>query len=150
MESDLPPDPDLLLRAARAATSLADLNLADRLAAAAIRAGAGAEANFIRAHVLGWQSRGEEADAVLAECPTIGFSDDELARLAFLRANNMLWTVADPEGAKALIDKAESAIGPDRRDCIDAFLGRSIGRRPPNRKWPSNIRSGSSWRNCPV
>ena len=122
MESDLPPDPDLLLRAAKAATSLADLNLAERLAAAAIRAGAGAEANFIRAHVLGWQSRGEDADAVLAECPTTGFSDDDLAQLAFLRANNLLWTVADPEGAKALIDEAESAIGPDSRDCLDAFL----------------------------
>jgi DNA-binding CsgD family transcriptional regulator len=122
MESDLPPDPDLLLRAAKAATSLADLNLAERLATAAIRAGAGAEANFIRAHVLGWQSRGEDADAVLAECPTTGFSDDDLAQLAFLRANNLLWTVADPECAKALIDEMESVISPDSRDCIDAFL----------------------------
>ena len=149
LESDLPPDPDLLLRAARAATSLADLHLADRLAAAAIRAGAGAEANFIRAHVLSWQNRGEEADAVLAQCPTIGFSGDDLARLAFLRANNMLWTVADPEGAKALIDKAESTIGPDTRDCIDAF--RTVyWATSAIRKRPSHIRSGSSWRNCPV
>ena len=55
LDSDLTPDDDLLVRAARGAVWLADLLLADRLAEAAIRAGASQEANFIRAHALaGW------------------------------------------------------------------------------------------------
>ena len=69
LDSDLTPDGDLLVRAARGAVWLADLPLADRLAEAATRAGAGPEASFIRAHALSWLGRGEQADAVLTEIP---------------------------------------------------------------------------------
>ncbi len=96
LDSDLEPDPDLLVRAAIGAVWLADLPLADRLADAAIRAGAGAEAHFVRAHVLSWLSRGQEADKVLAATPTNEFTGADHARLAFLRATIMLWTLADP------------------------------------------------------
>ena len=72
LESDLKPDPDLLLRAARGAIWLADMPLADRLAEAATRAGAPAEARFIRTHALSWLDRGEEADSVIA-----GLADTE-------------------------------------------------------------------------
>ncbi|HEX2285160.1 MAG TPA: AAA family ATPase, partial [Mycobacterium sp.] len=116
LDSDVEPDPDLLVRAAQGAVWLADLPLADRLAAAAMRGGAGAEANFIRAHALSWLSRGEEADAVLAGASTTEFSVAEHARLAFLRATNMLWTLADPAGAKQLIDNVSQAHA-----SIDAF-----------------------------
>ncbi len=61
------PDPDLLHPRGSGAVWLADMPLADRLAEAAIRAGAGADASFIRVHALSWLSRGREADAVLAE-----------------------------------------------------------------------------------
>jgi DNA-binding CsgD family transcriptional regulator len=122
LESDLRPDVDLLVRAAQGATWLADLPLADRLAAEAIRSGGGIDAYAVRAHVLGWLNRGQEAEAVLADCPTDGMSDADRARLAFLRAINMLWSLADPAGAKELIADAERAIGPEGRSCIDAFL----------------------------
>ena len=56
-------DPDLLTRAARGAAWLLDLPLADRLADAAIRAGAGADANIVRAHVWSCLAvSGNEAD----------------------------------------------------------------------------------------
>jgi DNA-binding CsgD family transcriptional regulator len=117
LDSDLEPDADLLLRAAQGAVWLADLPLADRLANAAIRAGGGAEAKFVRAHALSWLSRGEEADAVLAAIPTAELTDADHARLAFLRASNLLWSLADPNGAKRLIDNAIQTHA-----CIDAFL----------------------------
>ena len=101
---------------------LADLPLADRLAEAAIRAGAGPEANFVRAHALSWLSRGEEADAVLAEIRTSQLTDDDRARFAFLRASNMLWVLADPARAKELIDDASRTTSPQARSYIDAFL----------------------------
>ena len=47
LDSDLTPDGDLLVRAAFGAVWLADLPLADRLAEAAVRAGAGPESNFV-------------------------------------------------------------------------------------------------------
>jgi DNA-binding CsgD family transcriptional regulator len=122
LDSDLAPDADLLVRAAHGAVWLADLPLADRLAEAAIRAGAGPEANFVRAHALSWLSRGEEADAVLAELDKSRLTDDDLARLAFLRASNVLWVLADPARAKQLIDDASPTTSPHVRSYIDAFL----------------------------
>ena len=54
VDSDRPPDVGLLNKAAHCAIWLADLSLADRLAEAAVRAGAGPEAQFLRA----WSSPG--------------------------------------------------------------------------------------------
>jgi DNA-binding CsgD family transcriptional regulator len=122
LDSDLTPDPELLVRAANGAVGLADLSLADRLGEAAIRAGAGAEAFFVRAHALSWLSRGEEADAVLAEIDNSQLTDVDRARCAFLRASNALWALADPPRAKQLIDDAPRATSPQARSYLDAFL----------------------------
>ena len=122
LDSDLKPDADLLLRAAHGAVWLADLALADRLAEAAIHAGAGPEPNFVRAHALSWLGRGEEAEAVFAEVPISQLSEGDRARLAFLRASNTLWALGDPERAKELIDEASRVTPPEARTYIDAFL----------------------------
>jgi DNA-binding CsgD family transcriptional regulator len=122
LDSDLTPDADLLVRAAYGAVWLADLPLADRLAEAAIRAGAGPEANFVRAHALSWLSRGEEADTVLAELRTSELTEGDHARSIFLQASNMLWVLADPARAKELIDDAAHTTSPEARGYIDAFL----------------------------
>jgi DNA-binding CsgD family transcriptional regulator len=121
LDSDLAADVDLLVRAAHGAVWLADLPLADRLAEAAIRAGAGPEPNFVRAHALSWLGRGEEADAVLANVDSGQLSDSELGRLAFLRASNMLWALGDPARAKEIIDDAAHTASPQAHTYIDAF-----------------------------
>ncbi|MCV7363998.1 ATP-binding protein, partial [Mycolicibacterium neworleansense] len=121
LDSDLPLDPELLTRAAQGAVWLSDLALADRLAQGAISAGADAEANFIRAHALSWLSRGAESDAVLDAIDTTELTDDGRARLAFLRASNMLWSLADPDGAKGHVDAAAVDIPEAARAAIDAF-----------------------------
>ena len=122
LDSDLTPDADLLVRAAHGAVWLADLSLADRLAEAAVRAGAGAEPNLVRAHALSWLGRGEEADAVLTEIRAGQLTDGERARFAFLRASNMLWALGDPARAKNIIDDASRTISSQARTYIDAFL----------------------------
>ncbi len=122
VDSDLPPDAALLVRAADGAVWLADLSLADRLAEAAIDAGAGPEPNFVRAHALSWLGRGEEAEAVLAGIRTADLTDQQRARLAFLRSSNMLWALGDPSRAKELIDEASSSTPAHARTYIDAFL----------------------------
>ena len=122
LDSDLKPDPDLLVRAAQGAVWLADLPLADRLADGAIRAGGGSEASIVRSHALVWLSRGEQSNALLANIPASELSAADHARITFLRATTMLWTLADPSGAKKLIDDASQSTAPCSRSCIDAFL----------------------------
>ncbi len=122
LDSDLTPDADLLVRAAHGAVWLADLPLADRLAEAAIHAGAGPEPNFVRAHALSWLGRGEEAEAVLADVSTDQLTDRDRARFAFLRSSNMLWALGDPQRAKELIDEASRITPAHARTYIDAFL----------------------------
>jgi DNA-binding CsgD family transcriptional regulator len=122
INSDRKPEQELLVRAAQGAAWLADLALADRLSEAAIGAGAGAEASITRARVLTWLGRGQAADTVLAAIDTTNFSAAERARLAFLRASNMLWALSDPTGAKTLIDDASRTVPTGSRNCLDAFL----------------------------
>ncbi|OBK18832.1 helix-turn-helix transcriptional regulator [Mycobacterium asiaticum] len=122
LDSDLPPDVDLLVEAARGAVWLADLPLANRLAEGAVRAGAGAESSFVRAHALSWSGRGDEADAVLAELDPGQLTEIERARRAFLWASNTLWALGDPTRAKAIIDGASHTTTPQARSYIDAFL----------------------------
>ncbi|MGX9671359.1 LuxR C-terminal-related transcriptional regulator [Mycobacterium sp. HM-7] len=122
IDSDLAPDPQLLAGAAVGAMWLADLALADRLGDAAIRAGAGAEAHFVRANLLSWLSRGTEAEAVIAATPTGGFTAADHCRLAYVRATIKLWTLADPAGAKQILDDAtQYAVTPEARGWIDSL-----------------------------
>jgi DNA-binding CsgD family transcriptional regulator len=122
IESDLTPDPQLLVRAAQGAVFLADMALAEKLADAAARAGAGVEANLVRAHALTWLSRGREADTVLAASLRNQLTDADWGRLIFLRVQNMLFTLADPAGAKKLIDDASHTSPVPNPACIDAIL----------------------------
>ncbi len=122
LDSDLEPDPDLLVRAARGAVWLWEFPLADRFAAAAIRAGGEADAKLIRAYAFSCTGRGEDADALLADIQIGELADTMYGRAAFLRSTNRLFTLADPDGAKALIDEAACHAGPQARSCIDAFL----------------------------
>ena len=90
LDSDVELDASLLVRAARGAIYLADLPLADRLAKAAEQSGGGPEAHFLRAHALSWLGRGRDADDVLAEVPVGELTDEDQARLTYLRASNLL------------------------------------------------------------
>ncbi len=122
LDSDLTPDPALLVTAAHGAVWLADLALADRLAEAAVAAGAGPEPKFVRAHALSWLGHGDEAAAVLADIATAELSGRDQAKLAFLRSSNTLWALGDPRRAKELIDEASHNAPPNGRIYIDAFL----------------------------
>ncbi|MBX7434806.1 LuxR C-terminal-related transcriptional regulator [Mycobacterium sp. Y57] len=120
LDSDLDPDVGVLIRAARGAAWLVDLQLADRLAAAAIRAGGGAEANLIRAFVLSWQGRGLEADSVLADVDSSELDAVRRAQTTFLRAVNLLFTLADPAAALTLVNDAAEDEAPGQ-DSMNAF-----------------------------
>jgi DNA-binding CsgD family transcriptional regulator len=122
LDSDLQRDPDLLVRAAQGAVSLGDLALAERLADAAIRAGAGVEASLLRFRALSWLSRGVEADALLADIRATEVTGAEWGKIVFSRAVNRLITLGEPDGAKKLVDEASHGAPVEARPCIDAFL----------------------------
>lgn len=122
LESNLNPDGDLFAQAAKGAIWQWDLPLADRLADAAISAGSDPEASLVRGYALSCLSRGSEAEEVLAAVSTIAISERDRSRLAFLRAINRLFTLADPRAAKDFIDDARESVEPHERACIDAFL----------------------------
>ncbi len=118
VDSDLTPDADLLAAGAQGAVSLADMTLADRLADAAIRAGAGLQAYFIRSWALAWANP-READAVLASIPAVGLTEQEGAMLAGFRFSNLLWGLADPDGAKTVLDEASRRASSRTRGWVD-------------------------------
>ena len=122
LDSDLTPDADLLFKAAHGAIWLADLPLADRLAEAAVRAGGGPEAQFSAR----MRCRGSAEDKKPKRCsPTFRsprLTDNDHARLTYLRASNMLWALADPARAKELIDDASRTTAGRARSWIDALL----------------------------
>lgn len=120
LDSDMAPDVELLLDAARGAAWMLDLPLANRLAEAAIAAGGRVEASLIRAFVLSWLGKGAAAEAVLADVDIGSLTAVEQARVTFLRAVNLFFTLADPSAALALVDRAVCTEPPERH-CLDAF-----------------------------
>jgi DNA-binding NarL/FixJ family response regulator len=106
LESDLPPEPDVLLAAATAASLLLDFETAERLFTVAAATGIGAQARIPLAFSLFMREKGELALEVLD-----GVEVDEATESAFIndvvmRASNLLWGMRSPERSWRLIDEA--------------------------------------------
>ncbi len=105
IESDLTPDPELLLAAASAAMQLLDLRLAETLAERAVAAGGGPAAKIAQAMAITWQERGTEAEAILAELAD-QTSRPERAQIAILRAMNFAVILGQTTSAERELDDA--------------------------------------------
>jgi hypothetical protein len=130
IESDLAPDPELLLAAAAAAMQLLDHRLAETLAERAVAVGGGPWAKIAHAMAITWQERGIEAEAVLAEQAEQA-SGLERTQIAILRAMNftlILGQVASAERELELLpadDDSAQAIATALRPLIELVRGRS-------------------------
>ena len=109
LESDLDPDPELFLRAARTAVGL-DVPLAGRLARAAVVAGGGIEAQLTFCYCLVWGGRAADAERELATLAAQARTDLERVQVAELRAHNMFWTLRRPAEAEAVLDEADAMV----------------------------------------
>ncbi|GGB99095.1 helix-turn-helix transcriptional regulator [Cellulomonas carbonis] len=131
LESDLPPDPGLWLRAAEEAIGFHDLPLAERLARAAATAGGAWRARLVHASALSWLTRGEEAEAVLRGLVDDAPDGPARARLAAYRAGNLLWTLRRADDARAVLAVAASApdVGRERvvLDAMTAAVDAATG-----------------------
>jgi DNA-binding CsgD family transcriptional regulator len=127
LESDLDPEPELYLESARDAMTLLDLDLADRFATAAARAGAPGAAG-VRAMNLVLLGRGEQAEAALRDL----VDGPDGHHWATIRATNLMWMLGKPADASAILDGL--AAGPETeaqvaerlavQACLDAISAR--------------------------
>ncbi len=107
LDSDLPPEPALFLRAAEAATRMYDLPLAERLSRAAAAPGDPA-ARLVHAAALSWLSRGEEAEVILTELAASAPDPGTHALVQLHRTGNLLFTMARPDEARQALAAAEA------------------------------------------
>jgi DNA-binding CsgD family transcriptional regulator len=106
LESDLDPEPELYLEAARHAMTLLDLDLAERFATAATQAGAPGAAG-VRAMNLALLGRGEPAEAALRDMADSDLPDGH--HWATVRAANLIWNLGKPNDAAAILDRLAAA-----------------------------------------
>jgi DNA-binding CsgD family transcriptional regulator len=128
VESDLPPDPALLLAAASAAMQLMDLRLAESLAQRAVAAGGGVDAKVAHAMTVTWQERGAEAERILAEIAD-ATSGPARTMIAILRATNFAAVLGQSASAERELemlpadDDHAQAIARALRATIDLTRG---------------------------
>jgi DNA-binding CsgD family transcriptional regulator/tetratricopeptide (TPR) repeat protein len=110
LESDLAPDHDLFTRAAQAALRRLDMALAQRLAEAAMAAGAGVDAELLCGNTLTMLSRGAEAEAIFKSLTARQLPGPACSTAVNLRAVNLLWILGQPEQSRAVIDAALAIV----------------------------------------
>ncbi|ORB15360.1 LuxR family transcriptional regulator [Mycobacterium noviomagense] len=129
LDSDLDPDPDLYLTAARYAMMLLDPDAAERFAAAAAACDA-PDAAPMRAMTLVLLGRGEQAEEVLRGVCESGREDTH--RWSTIRAANLIWMLGRPKEAEAILDDLAAATeSPSEGNariaieaCVDAVSAR--------------------------
>ncbi len=121
LESDLPANPELLSRAANIARSRLDLELAERLARAAVAANAGAATELLLAYILFLLEKGTDAEELLdtldgKDRPETGFVNPTI-----LRSANQLWVLRSPETSWDLVENALNQRNGAPADDLHAF-----------------------------
>lgn len=116
--------PDLLFAAALRAQTLFDPALAGRLAQAAVEAGAGLDASLIVAESLYTAGRAHEAEDLLSELEPAACTEADRARVALVRASNLVTGFGRAGDAEAVVSRAEDVVvDKDLRDELRAMRG---------------------------
>jgi DNA-binding CsgD family transcriptional regulator len=113
LESGAIEDGALLHRAAVGALAARDPVLAERLARAAVQAGAGFGAELALGRALAASGRGREADRLLADLAGRARDDRERAAVAMARARNLFWALDRAGDADAVLQDAEHRVRDD-------------------------------------
>jgi ATP/maltotriose-dependent transcriptional regulator MalT len=113
-------DPAITLEAAHVARRRYDFALAERLARAAVEAGAGPAAGILAAQVASLSGRGEEAEAELAALAVEVVSDAERALVASIRIDNLRLAARFDDAVRVSLDAEAAITTPAWRDQIAA------------------------------
>ena len=108
-----PHDPELFTRAAGQALAASDAPAAERLARAAVDAGAGFDAHLLLARALARAGRGVEAQAAFTALESAAGDDRERAAFALASARHLFWALDRADDADAVLRAAERVIADD-------------------------------------
>lgn len=122
-------DPALFARGAEQAHIAHDDVLAERLARAALDAGAGVEAGLVLAASLVEQGRHDEADALFTELAERELSDLERVVLAKRWAETLNWGMSRPDAADAVLAAAIAAVAGDTERQNELVARRALFRQ---------------------
>jgi len=135
LEGGGPTRPDLMLGAALTARQRNDFGLAERLARAAVDAGAGFDAAVLLGEVLWQQGRAGEAAGQLESLLPEAITDEQKVHLATTRMEVVDLGLNHFEASLNVAEEAELSIeNPAYRDQIAAERARVLGRHGRNRE----------------
>jgi len=103
-------DPAFLVRAAQRATEMFDMELAAKLAQAALDSGGGVEAGLMLGEAQFRSGHHAAAESVLAGLVAHCTNDTELSLVANARAYNLSNLMGDPASAAAILDEALAVV----------------------------------------
>src|SRR5437763_1788919 len=103
-------DPDRMLAAARIASGRYDFALSERLAEAAVDAGAGFDARLLIARLAGLQGRSHEVEAQHAALMAAAATDRERALVAIARLDNLVFHLGPLERGLELMNEAMAQV----------------------------------------
>jgi DNA-binding CsgD family transcriptional regulator len=133
LECGGPFNPDLMLNAALDARQRNDFPLAERLARAAMEAGAGFDASLLVGQLRWYQRRARQAEDHLSAMESDAATDAQKALLACARIEILDLGLNDIDKALAVAQEAEASIADVVfRDQIAAERARVLGRRGRN------------------
>jgi DNA-binding CsgD family transcriptional regulator len=126
-------DPEGLLGAAHAARWHYDFALAERLARAAVDAGAGFGGRLLAAQTSALQGRAEDAERELADLALRVSSDEERARVAIVRIDGLWLSLGRMQDGLRVAEEADATISdPDLRTEVSSHrAGLVLGSEGP-------------------
>jgi AAA domain len=110
VDSDAPGAAGDIVTAAQDALRLGEVELAERLARAALGRSGGLAARLALAYALTWQGRGRDAGAALEAVDPDQLSEPELIEWALPRAANQFWMLSEPERATAFLQTMRNRL----------------------------------------
>jgi DNA-binding NarL/FixJ family response regulator len=116
-------DPRIMVDAARGARRAGNLALAERLAVAAVDAGAGPTAGLLHARVLGERGWHDRAQALLAELTEQAETEEEQSAIAIERSRALLYWMGRGADAAETLETAAKRLTGRHLDQLTAHRG---------------------------
>ncbi len=136
--------PDLMVAAALTARNRWDLDLARRLADAAVRAGAGIDAALLQAEVAVLQGRGADAERYLAALLPLATNDAQRARVVAARVEYLVSRLGQIDEAVQVAGEAEGLLtDPGALDLVIAKRAFALQAERPAPGGPRRARAGA-------
>lgn len=110
MSSNATGRPELFTEAAGRALALCDYLLAEKLARAAIHAGARLDGSFLLSRALIGEAKFEQAEELLADLTAEPAADAQRAGATLMRAFNLVWDLGRPDEALEVLATAEGSV----------------------------------------